>query len=56
MTFEQLVEVKNVYPGPFGGCVFTGVYEGIKKSIRFRVKHSLITRNPEMGEFWHVKG
>lgn len=56
MTFEQLVEVKNVYPGPFGGCVFTGVYEGIKNSIRFRTKHSIITRNPNIGEFWHVKG
>jgi exodeoxyribonuclease V alpha subunit len=56
VKFEQLVEVTNVYPGPIGGCVFMGVYPGIKQSISFRVNHSLIARNPDRGEFWHVKG
>ncbi|PKH85449.1 AAA family ATPase [Colwellia sp. Bg11-28] len=56
MTFEGIVEVTSVFPGPIGGCAFWAKAEGKKRSSPFKVKYNVGIRNPRPGEIWEVKG
>jgi len=56
IDFNQTVEINKVYPGTFGGAVFTALILGDKKSISFRASNKILTKIPNTGEYWHVKG
>jgi exodeoxyribonuclease V alpha subunit len=55
-SFSGIVQINNVFPGTFGGAVFTGKEQGKKYVIKFRASYKKITRVREPGEFWKIKG
>jgi exodeoxyribonuclease V alpha subunit len=56
MSFSDVVEITNVYPGPIGGCTFWGKVEEAERSSPFKVMSNVGIRNPCKGELWQVKG
>jgi exodeoxyribonuclease V alpha subunit len=54
--FSDIIQITNVFPGTFGGAVFTGKLQNKKYGIKCRASYKILTRVPEAGEFWKVKG
>jgi len=53
---EGVIQVISVYPGAFGGAVFTGRLQGQRKILVCEASYKLILRTPISGETWFVKG
>jgi exodeoxyribonuclease V alpha subunit len=56
MSFSGVVEIKSVFPSPYGGAVFKGIPVGTFKRVSFRASRSTVSRIPAAGEFWKVDG
>jgi len=54
--FSGIIQINSVFPGTFGGAVFTGKEQRRKYGIKFRASYKVLTRVPEPGEFWQIKG
>jgi len=55
-SFNETVQIGSVYAGSFGGAIFTGTVLGRKYPLKFRANYKILTRTPESGEFWSIKG
>lgn len=54
--FEGIVQVNSVFPGTFGGAVFTGRTIGTNRIQVCKASYKIMMRPPAAGECWHVKG
>lgn len=53
---EGIVQVNSVSPGNFGGAVFSGRIVGHRRVHVCKANYKLITRVPQPGECWHIRG
>jgi len=56
MSVVYTLQITTVYPGTFGGAIFSGKNTAGKESIRCRAAHQTLHRIPQVGEFWQVEG
>ena len=55
-VFEDVLQVNSVFPGDFGGAVFTGKTLKSNRIQVCRVSYKTIMRIPASGECWYIKG
>lgn len=54
--FESVIQVNSVTPGMIGGAVFSGRATGERRIRVCKASYKLLTRTPQPGECWRVKG
>ncbi|QEY75059.1 AAA family ATPase [Pseudomonas denitrificans (nom. rej.)] len=55
-TLLGVLQVSSVKPGSFGGAVFSGRIIGDQNVYTCKASYKIITRPPQPGECWHIKG
>lgn len=55
-SLSNVIQVSSVKPGKFGGAVFSGRIIGENKIYTCKASYKIITRVPEPGECWQLKG
>ncbi|WP_460059457.1 AAA family ATPase [Pseudomonas sp. S2_A05] len=53
---SNVVQVGSVKPGSFGGAIFSGRIIGENKIFTCKASYKIITRVPQPGECWQVRG
>jgi len=52
----KTIQINSVWPGKFGGAVFTGKPLNAKKHLTCRASWKVLAQAPKTGEFWEVHG
>lgn len=55
-ALSGVMQVNSVKPGSFGGAIFSGRIIGDNNIYTCKVSYKLITRAPQPGECWQLKG
>jgi exodeoxyribonuclease V alpha subunit len=55
-NLSSVIQVSSVKPGSFGGAVFSGRIIGQNKIYTCKASYKIITRVPQPGECWQLKG
>jgi exodeoxyribonuclease V alpha subunit len=55
-NLSSVVQVSSVKPGSIGGAIFSGRIIGENKIFTCKASYKIITRVPQPGECWQVKG
>lgn len=55
-NLSSIVQVSSVKPGSIGGAIFSGRIIGENKVFTCKASYKIITRVPQPGECWQVKG
>lgn len=50
------MQVTSVHVGTFGGAIFGGKDSKTNKRIRCIASYKILTRSPQIGEFWYIEG
>lgn len=50
------MQVTSVHVGTFGGAIFGGKDSRTNKPIRCIASYKILTRSPQIGEFWYIEG
>jgi exodeoxyribonuclease V alpha subunit len=50
------MQVTAVHVGTFGGAIFGGMDSKTNKRIRCIASYKILTRTPQIGEFWYIEG
>lgn len=53
---KTTIQITRVNIGTFGGAIFSGINIKNNKKIRCIASYKILTRSPEIGEFWEVEG
>lgn len=52
----MILQISTVKPGSFGGAIFSGRVVGDRTTYTCKASYKVITRPPQPGECWQVKG
>lgn len=55
-SLTGVVQVSSVKPGSIGGAIFSGRIVGERKIFTCKASYKIITRVPQPGECWQIKG
>lgn len=55
-NLSSVIQVSSVKPGSFGGAIFSGRIIGQNKIYTCKASYRIITRVPQPGECWQLKG
>lgn len=55
-SLTGVIQVSSVKPGSIGGAIFSGRIVGERKVFTCKASYKIITRVPQPGECWQVKG
>lgn len=55
-SLSSVVQISSVKPGSIGGAIFSGRIIGENKIFTCKASYKIITRVPQPGECWQVKG
>lgn len=53
---RTIMQVRSVYVGTFGGAIFGGKDTKTNTRIRCVASYKILTRSPQIGEFWYIEG
>ncbi|MDW7644813.1 MAG: AAA family ATPase [Desulfuromonadales bacterium] len=56
MRISEIVEVRNVWPSPFGGAMFKCVKAGGSRLFLCKAGYNVLARIPKESEFWKITG
>jgi exodeoxyribonuclease V alpha subunit len=55
-VINEALQVETVHLGTFGGAIFIGTVVGKRTRLKCKADLKILTRTPQIGEFWHVRG